>query len=175
MNKPIYYMGADLGENTSLVWFVDNEFNGMKYCLFQLGGGVLTHNQKPAKLAVEILTAFRYYFDYMGGDIVLCVEDSPLVKNSKVHGDLHNYAGVVIGTIMALALETSSKVTTILVDNKAAKAFVIGDGNAKKPDVVKRVRIDHQELPEQSDVCDAAMYALYGYLTLGGKDGSTPN
>jgi len=175
MNRPIYYVGADLGENTSLVWFVNNKANSTKYCLFQLEGNVLTHDQKLVNLAVKLLTVFRYYFDYSGGDVVLCVENSPMVKNSKVHGNLHNYAGVVIGAMTALALEHSSQVTVLLADNKAAKSLVLGDGSAKKPEVIRGVRRIHQGLPEQQDVCDAAMYALYGYLVLGGKDADTPN
>lgn len=174
MSRPIYYIGADLGNMTVLAWFQKMPSLGSaRWCVMALAGEQ-GHEDKLIRLSVEVLSTFRYYFDYSGGDIVLCVEDSPAGKNARTHGELHNYAGAVTAGIVQIAMEHSCQVKLILANNKSAKKLITGDGGATKEEVhsVVHKMVGSSYPPTLHDISDALLYAIYGYTTQrpGGND-----
>jgi hypothetical protein len=89
---------------------------------------------------------------------VVFIEEPPMVRSLRVHGEMHQLVGLVI----AEALLAHS----FLVNVKTWKKELIGNGNAPKPFVAQWLKDHHPGYSaicaEDQDLIDATCVALHG-------------
>lgn len=89
---------------------------------------------------------------------VVFIEEPPMVRSSRVHGEMHQLAGLVMGEALLAH--------SFLVNVKAWKRELIGNGNAGKPAIAQWLNDHHAGYSaicaENQDHIDATCVALYG-------------
>ena len=106
----------------------------------------------------EILELKSGLQDLFAADDVVFIEEPPMVRSSRIHGEMHQLVGLVSSE--------SLPAHSFLVNVMTWKKELIGMGNASKPAITQWLKDHHPRYSaicgEDQDLIDATCVALYG-------------